>query len=63
MRGGAARADGRLTLYPFTIEDASRGAMAAGKPPEPENKHAKRTATKRVKDTRRNPQAMPKGNE
>jgi hypothetical protein len=33
--------------FPLSVEDALRGAMQTGKPPEPENKHAKRTATKR----------------
>jgi hypothetical protein len=38
-----------LSLHPLDVEDALRGAMQAGKPPEPvpQNKHAKRTATKR----------------
>jgi hypothetical protein len=39
----------RLSLSPLTLEQALAGAMATGKPPEPapQNKHAKRTATKR----------------
>lgn len=39
----------RLSLHPLSVEDALRGAMATGKPaePVPQNKHAKRTATKR----------------
>jgi hypothetical protein len=36
-----------LSLHPLSVEDALRGAMGTGKPPEPENKHAKRSATKR----------------
>jgi hypothetical protein len=37
------------SLYPLSLEEALGGAMQTGKPPEPEpqNKHAKRTATKR----------------
>ena len=41
------RKQDRLSLHPLSVEDAMRGAMATGKPPEPENKRAKRTATKR----------------
>jgi hypothetical protein len=39
----------RLSLSPLTLEEALAGAMATGKPPEPvpQNKHEKRTATKR----------------
>jgi hypothetical protein len=39
----------KLSLHPLSVDDALRGAMATGKPPEPvpQNKHAKRTATKR----------------
>lgn len=37
----------KLSLHPLSVEDALRGAMATGKPPAPENKRAKRTATKR----------------
>jgi hypothetical protein len=36
-----------LSLHPLTLEEALKGAMDTGKPPELENKHAKRTATKR----------------
>jgi hypothetical protein len=38
-----------LSLHPLSVEEALRGAMETGKPPEPvpQNKHAKRTATKR----------------
>jgi hypothetical protein len=41
------RKHGDLSLHPLTLEKALKGAMETGKPPEPENKHAKRTATKR----------------
>jgi hypothetical protein len=39
----------KLSLSPLTLEQALAGAMQTGKPPEPQpqNKHAKRTATKR----------------
>jgi hypothetical protein len=39
----------KLSLFPLNVEDALRGAMQTGKPPEPvpHNKHAKRTAAKR----------------
>jgi hypothetical protein len=38
-----------LSLHPLSLDEALAGAMQTGKPPEPEpqNKHAKRTATKR----------------
>jgi hypothetical protein len=41
------RKQGDVSLHPLTLEEALRGAMETGKPPEPENKYAKRTATKR----------------
>jgi hypothetical protein len=39
----------RLSLSLLTLEQALGGAIQTGKPPEPkpQNKHAKRTATKR----------------
>lgn len=37
----------KLSLFPLSVEKALSGAMATGKPPQPENKRAKRTATKR----------------
>lgn len=37
----------KLSLHPLPVEDALRGAMATGKPPDLQNKTAKRTATKR----------------
>ena len=40
-----ARRDKRLTLHPLTLEEALRGAMETGRPPE-KLKHAKRTAGK-----------------
>jgi hypothetical protein len=40
------RAD-ESSLHPSSPDDALRGAMQAGKSPQLENKHAKRTATKR----------------
>ena len=49
-RDSKTSAKGRpLSLHPLSLEEALGGAMATGKPPEPEpqNKHAKRTATKR----------------
>ena len=38
-----------LSLHPLSLDEALKGAMATGKPPEPvpHNKYAKRTATKR----------------
>jgi hypothetical protein len=36
-----------LSLYPLPVADALKAALATGKPPEPQSKHAKRTATKR----------------
>jgi hypothetical protein len=38
-----------LSLHPLSLDEALAGAMQTGKPPEPEpqNKNAKRTATKR----------------
>ena len=41
----AGRRTDRLSLSPLSIEDALRGAMATGKPPEGPKR--KRTATKR----------------
>ena len=39
----------RRSLHPLSAEEASRGEMQTGKTPEPvpQNKYAKRTATKR----------------
>lgn len=39
----------KLSLHPLNLDEALRGAMQTGKPaePVPQNKHAKRTATKR----------------
>ena len=37
---------GKLPLHPLSPDEAPRGAMQTGRSPEPENKHAKRTATK-----------------
>jgi hypothetical protein len=39
---------GKSPLHPLSPDEASRGAMQTGRSPEPENKHAKRTATKRL---------------
>jgi hypothetical protein len=36
-----------LTLHPLSLDEALKGATETGKPPVLENKHAKRTATKR----------------
>ena len=38
---------GKSPLHPLSPDEAPRGAMQAGRSPEPENKHARRTATKR----------------
>ena len=37
---------GRSPLHPSSPDEAPRGAMQTGRSPDPENKHAKRTATK-----------------
>jgi hypothetical protein len=42
-----ARRSTKLSLHPLSLEEALGGAMATGKPPEPQNKRAKRTAMKR----------------
>ena len=44
-----AAADARLSLAPLTVEEALRGAMATGKPPEmpKRERSAKRTTRKR----------------
>ena len=36
-----------MLLSPLTVEEALRGAMETGKPPEPANRQVTRTATKR----------------
>jgi hypothetical protein len=47
-KGRPARISAR-SLHPSLVEEVSRGAVQTGKTPEPvpQNKHAKRTATKR----------------
>jgi hypothetical protein len=43
-KSGKSGKDRRLTLHPLSLEQALKGAMETGKPPEPENKRAKRSA-------------------